>query len=61
MTQNFPHIATDTELPSWSECLLTEDQLDAEFSKAVITLDSLLHAPVSTFSPVSRAVTQILL
>jgi len=60
MTQNYFHTATDTALPPWSEYPLTEEQLDAIFSKAVITLDSLLHAPVSTFSPVRRAVTQIL-
>jgi len=50
MTQNYFHTAADAELPSWSECPLTEEQLDAIFSKAMPNLDSLLDVPVSTFS-----------
>ena len=61
MTQNYFHTATDTALTSWSECPLTEEQLDAIFSEAVTNLYSLLEVPVSMFSSVRRAVTQILL
>jgi len=50
MTQNYFHTTTDTALPSWPECLLTEEQLDAIFSEGVINLDSLLEVPVGMFS-----------
>ena len=50
MMQNYFQTATDTALPSWPQYPLTEEQLDAIFSRGVVNLDSLLDVPVSTFS-----------
>jgi hypothetical protein len=50
MAQNHFHTSTDTALSSWSEHLLTDEQLDAILSKDTIYLDSLLDVPVSTSS-----------